>query len=308
MAWVDYGTIFLSENKLSWAISHAYVPTAFSLGDYIRVFVAFWDQHQHGRLGYIDVSSHNPLDVVGYSERPLIEDSLSGQFDQDGMTPLCVAKINHGVRLYYAGWQVDDDPNIRYRLFIGALHGDFAANNFKKISSKPLIGPRSKDEHIRTGAFILPTPTGYHCWLATQKGMHGNNKKAVPSYDLEYLWSKDGLNWPDAQQTVFVHQPGKVTGYGRSAIWLNNSQMFEGLFPVRNWDGSYTDILYSTSEDGVKWAPLSRDGMAFCAEMTCDGQKSVSFPSIIHQDGRKLMFYNGNDFGREGLRLAIWTD
>tara|TARA_B100000519_G_C14256896_1_gene445478 strand:- start:3936 stop:4862 length:927 start_codon:yes stop_codon:yes gene_type:complete len=308
VTWLDYGTIFQSANKVSWAISHAYVPTAMSSGERIRVFVAFLDEKQHGRLGYIDVSSEEPWVVIDHSKRPLIEDAVEGRFDQDGVTPLSIVSTSEGIRLYYVGWKTDDDPDIRYRLFVGALKGDRCGNVFERISAKPVIGPRYRDEYIRTGAFILPSQSGYHCWLATQKGMHSQNGKATPIYDLEYMRSLDGLSWPETQETVFPHISGRIAGYGRSAIWLNRDQLFEGLFPVRNWDGSYTDILYSTSEDGINWAPLSRGGMAFRANMTCDGQKSVSFPNIIHQDGRKLMFYNGNDFGREGLRLAIWTD
>ena len=308
LSWTDYGVIFPVNNLESWAKSHAYVPTAIELDETIRVFVAFLSGKKHGRLGYVDVCRHDPRQIRGYSKSPVIEDAPEGYFDANGVTPLGIVREQDTMRLYYAGWEVVPDPLVRYRLQTGLLLGDPVKSYFKRYGVSPVIATRQVEENVRTGGCILKLPDGYHCWLATQKGSTSHMGKVLPVYDLEYLHSEDGLVWPEAQTNVFSHKPNEILGYGRSAIWLNEKHEFEGLFSVRNWDGNYTDIMYATSLDGIVWSSLSRSGMAFCAEMTCDGQTSVSFPNIIQQENRKLMFYNGNDFGREGLRLAIWSD
>ncbi|MBO6807598.1 hypothetical protein [Thalassospira sp.] len=309
MAWQDLGIIFSVNRLNSWARSHAYVPTAIELNEKLRVFAAFLDENMHGRLGYVDVDRDNPSQVIGVSNQPILADSSRGCFDHNGTTPLSAVSDSGGkLKLYYAGWRRTESNIDRYELFTGLAVGLEDSELLDRYSDKPVLGPRSASENVRTVGCVLRLDDGFHCWLATQKGLHGETGKALPIYDLEHVVSKDGLVWPEEQKTVLRYSENEVLGYGRSAIWEADNGGFEGLFSVRNWDGTYTDILYSTSEDGINWAPLSRDGMAFCAKMTCDGQRSVSFPNIIHQDGRKLMFYNGNDFGREGLRLAIWTD
>jgi hypothetical protein len=34
----------------------------------------------------------------------------------------------------------------------------------------------------------------------------------------------------------------------------------------------------------------------------------IAYPAVITVDDRKLMFYNGNGFGREGFGYAEWID
>ncbi|OSQ48365.1 hypothetical protein [Thalassospira alkalitolerans] len=307
MAWIDKGLIFRVDRLEPWAFSHAYVPTTLLLRDRIRVYVAFWDQGHRGRLGYVDVSLSDPSVVMGYGQKPLVEDSVGG-FDCDGVTPLSIVKNNSEVWLYYAGWKRDANPEIRYRIFVGLLIGDADGSRFERFSDKPILGPRHDREYLRTGGFIMREHGKYRCWLATQKGIHHDHGKALPVYDLEYVASNDGIVWPEDQLAIFRHQPGKVLGYGRCAIWRTLKGGYEGLFPVRGWDGRYLNMLYSQSPDGTKWSELTSDGKAFDHMMTIDGQSSVSFPSVVHLGEEIAMFYNGDDFGREGLRLAIWSD
>ena len=168
MSWKDHGVIFKVDHLSEWASSHAYVPTAIELPDRIRVFVAFWDRHRYGRLGYIDVDASDPTNILGYSKHPVVEDTRPPAFDNSGVTPLCIVPEADCLRLYYAGWNVHEDPNIRYQLFTGLLIGDKYGRNFKRYDTKPVISGRSSSEHIRTGGQVIKEAGGYRCYLATQ--------------------------------------------------------------------------------------------------------------------------------------------
>jgi hypothetical protein len=130
--------------------------------------------------------------------------------------------------------------------------------------------------------------------------------KATPAYRLATMESADGIRWPHEATTVFPVEPGVTLGYGRSHIWQEDGG-WRGLVPVRAWDGRYRALRYTESLDGIAWAPLTSSGMAFHASDTVDGQAEVSFPSLIMQEERTLMFYDGDDFGRAGLRCAVWS-
>lgn len=306
MSWKDHGTIFKVRNISSWIRSHAYVPTAIELADRIRVFVAFWDDNMYGRLGYIDLDLSDPTIAIGYSEEAVVADSKVPAFDRSGITPLCVVTEDDHIKLYYAGWNNSDDSKVRYQLFTGLLIGDKTGCTFKRYDANPVIQARNSDENVRTGGQVIKTEDGYRCYLATQKGTHNKFSKSLPIYDLECAFSQDGYNWKDEQYPIFQHKKGEILGFGRSAIWRNRESGYEGLFAVRNWDGSYSDLLYSASEDGLNWEELQTGKRAFLSSMTSDQQKEVSFPSLIFKEERILMFYNGDNFGKDGLRLAIW--
>ncbi len=90
MNWERLGRIFNANGQTKWMQSHAYLPTAYEIdADRIRVFLAFRDEHQVGRLGWIDVSSSDPTHAIGFSERPALDVGRPGAFDDNGVTPLC---------------------------------------------------------------------------------------------------------------------------------------------------------------------------------------------------------------------------
>ncbi|MDP9195309.1 MAG: glucosyl hydrolase [Pseudomonadota bacterium] len=305
MSWQDLGVIFPVSQLSDWAASHAYVPTAIALDDRIRVFVAFWDANRTGRPGFIDVDPEDPRKILGYSPRPLIPDSEPGCFDCDGITPLSVVRDGTGLRLYYAGWR-RLDTEARYTLFTGLAFSHDRGLSFQRHDRHPVIGPNTPGCTVRTGGVVLHDQGKWRCWYAEYQGQITVGDKTVPSYQLSTMDSADGIHWPDTSRMVFPVRPGHIFGYGRSAIWKEQGQ-YHGLFSIRHVDGGYRYMGYATSPDGYTWTEPGQEGMAFSAEDTLDGQKEVCFPGLIFQNGRIIMFYNGNDFGRAGLRAAIWN-
>lgn len=306
LGWNDLGLIFRVNQLTDWAVSHCYVPTAVELDDRIRVFCAFWDNCNRGRLGYIDLNKQQPTEILGFSAQPVMSDASPNSFDSDGVTPLSIVKHEHELRLYYAGWKRFDDPNRRYTLYTGLAFSENNGLSFRRYSNEPIMKPRSRDELIRTGGFVLQRGDKWQTWLATSYGVSYTGEKAIPKYKLETMVSADGIKWPSKQKVVFDFVEGSILGYGRSAVW-SELDGYQGMFSVRSWDSRYHGIYHATSKDGLTWSPLSLNGMGFSVGDTCDNQVEVSFPSIISQKNRYLMFYNGNDFGKEGLRLAIWN-
>lgn len=307
MSWRDYGVVFTVNQLQPWAASHCYVPTAMELPGRIRVFAAFWDQCQYGRLGSVDFAATDPTRVLSYSHQPLMPDAPAGSFDADGVTPLSVIRNGAEVRLYYAGWKRHPDPAIRYQLFTGLALSDDDGLSFTRYSANPVIGPNTPDCHVRTGGVVLREAQGFRCWFAQQEGTLMLSGKAMPSYHLATTTSIDGINWTAPTHIALPVIPGVIFGYGRSAIWRSKNGQYHGLFSVRRVLGGYTAIEYASSVDGLHWSqPDPSHPFSFPNTATADKQLSVCFPSFIFQSGGILMFYNGDGFGAAGLRLAVW--
>ena len=307
MSWKDFGLIFRVNNLFPWALTHCYVPTALELASHIRIYASFWYEKKCGRLGYIDVDKDNPTQILNYSLMPIMSDSSSAAFDYNGVTPLSVIQDDTTIRLYYAGWKRFSHAQKRYTIYTGLALSEDEGETFKRYADIPIMGKRSDSELIRSGGFTMRMHDHWRTWLASYSQNVNNPDKVIPSYNLETMVSKDGIHWPANQQVVFSIVPDKILGYGRSAIWIDTNQVFNGLFSVRSWNGKYYGIYHATSHDGLTWSNLTLDGMGFSSKNTCDEQSEVAFPSLIHQKDRMLMFYNGDDFGCSGLRLAIWS-
>lgn len=306
MTWRDLGLIFPVCDLAAWAASHAYVPTLLALDDRIRVFAAFWDVNRVGRLGFVDLDRADPERILGHSREPILSLGPEGSFDARGQTPLSVLWDGSELRLYYAGWQAD--PVYRYRLFTGLATSRNGGDSFIRYSDDPVIGPTAEHPQVRTGGMVMKEDGRYRTWFAESIGSIEHGGKAVPAYTLSHMTSEDGIAWPDRAQVCFPVVPGVIFGYGRSAIWRQPDGSYHGLFSVRREIEGYT-IGHATSPDGLSWNPLDLEGgMAFTPAHCIDGPQEVMFPSLHFQaDGTVLMVYNGRDFGREGVRAAVWT-
>jgi hypothetical protein len=69
--WQKLGRVYNADRKIPWRLSHAFLPTPFLLReDIVRVFVAFLDEAQIGRIGYVDVDVRDPTQVLAVSDAP----------------------------------------------------------------------------------------------------------------------------------------------------------------------------------------------------------------------------------------------
>jgi hypothetical protein len=63
-------------------------------------------------------------------------------------------------------------------------------------------------------------------------------------------------------------------------------------------------IRCAESADGRRWHRTDAAGLDPGTEPWEDGM--VAYPWIFDGDGMRYMLYNGNDYGRTGVGLAVW--
>ncbi|MBC2774690.1 glucosyl hydrolase [Rhizobium sp. AQ_MP] len=302
MRWARLGQVFNAEQRSSWMDSYAYVPTAYQIDEErIRVFLAFRDKEQVGRIGWVDVLANDPTQVIEFSREPSLDIGRVGAFDDNGVTPLAVVAEGTGLRLYYAGWQLT--PRARYLLFTGLAISTDQGQRFTRLQETPILD-RSPDELIlRSGAHVLKDEEMgiWKMWYAVASGFVDVGGKQVPTYHMAYLESVDGISWPQKGKTVLTPLAPDEYGFGRSFIRKKNGR-YELWLSARSHSKNYV-IDYATSADGVHWqrhagyGGLDHAAEGWDSQMTC-------FPSIIENKHGTFMFYNGNGFGETGFGVA----
>jgi hypothetical protein len=302
MPWNDLGVVFQACGQQPWMRSHAYVPTACLQGDRIRVFAAFWDENNTGRVGFVDLRSHDPTSVIGYSREPVLDIGAPGSFDEHGTTPMAVVADGDALKLYYAGWQ--RSPTVRYLIFTGLAVSEDEGASFARVSDVPILDRVPGHHLVRTGFIDRHGPV-WKAWIAESEGLAKIAGKMVPSYSLNYIESADGLSWPSRSRTCFSQGSDGIFGYGRSCIW-RDSEGYHAMLSVRRAMGYR--IEYARSEDGETWTSPGLDGFALLPDHTIPTQAETMFPSVVRVAGVLYAFYNGDAFGREGMRCARWSD
>lgn len=287
-----------ANNKL--LCSHTYVPTACFLYGKIRIFLSVWDKEKRGRVFFVDVDRNDPMRVLSYSKRPVLDLGELGRFDEHGVTPMSVVLYENHLRLYYAGWQ--HCSKYRYKLFTGLAISNDEGDSFQRYQKKPVIAATPQFQQVRTGGCIIYDNEIWKTWYAEAYDTIIINDKKVPKYNLSYMESKDGINWPKKGRIIKNTKRGEVFGYGRSAV-IKRNRKYHAWISVRTFNGYR--IAYCHSTNGIEWSDFDfkNKGLEPNKRSNFDDIE-VSFPSILVNQDKTYMFYNGNNFGADGIMVA----
>lgn len=303
MTWRKLGRVYVARGERPWQQTHAFCPTTIQLdGDRIRVFCAFLDAGKVGRVGWIDVDAGDPTRVIGVSAKPALDVGRPGTFDDNGITPLSVCRLDDGrLRLYYAGWQVG--VNVRYYLFTGAAESDDEGETFSRVSEAPVLDRSDGELFVRSSVHVRRAESGWRMWYAGGSDwVERPGQPAKPTYALKYLESADGIHWGSEGRLCFAPRNGDEHGFARPGV-IDDGDRLRMWYSVRLLSRGYR-MGYAESVDGVAWERMDeRAGI----DVSADGWDSemVCFPSIEQTRAGTFLFYNGNNYGETGFGVAI---
>ncbi|MFQ4141746.1 hypothetical protein [Chlorogloeopsis sp. ULAP02] len=304
MIWQKLGLVYVANGKQDWAFSHAFIPTAMMLNDeLIRVYVAFLDQSKVGRVGFVDVAASNPLQVLRVSEKPVLDIGEPGTFDDNGVTPISIIKYANKLYLYYVGWQLG--VKVRYFLLIGLAVSEDNGNSFKRYSRVPILERSDKELFVRTAAHVQRDHNKWRMWyVAGDKWLHVDDKQ-VPTYNLRYLESNDGINWGKEGRICLDIASNEEYGFGRPFV-IKESGLYKMWYSIRTFSKGYR-LGYAESTDGLNWIRKDEGVGIDVSEDGWDSQM-ICFGCLQKTRYGTYLFYNGNNYGETGFGVAVLQD
>ena len=299
MEWVKKGLIFGPSGKYSWAKHSALQPTPILLKNgIIRVFAGFRDELGVGRVGYVDVSAENPLEVLDFSIKPVLDVGMPGTFDDNGVVPCAIVSREDKLYLYYAGYQVTNQ--VRFIAFTGLAISEDNGKSFMRTKNVPLL-ERTHDEFLfRVIHSAFYDGEKWKIWYGAGNSFKQGAEKTLPEYNIRYMESVDGINFPPSGK-VCLDVSGDEYRVGRPYVIYSNG--IYKMFFAASTQSSPFRLAYAESKDGIDWVRddkkvfLEYGGADFDSEMS-------SYPSIIQTEGKTYMFYNGNNYGKFGFGYA----
>jgi predicted GH43/DUF377 family glycosyl hydrolase len=301
MKWKKLGRVYVARGDYRWAQTHAYVPTSMLLdGERIRIYCAFLDRQQVGRLGFVDVEARNPLKVLGVSRKPVLDIGEPGTFDDSGVTPMSIVDYKQKKLMYYTGWQ--RGVGVRYYLFTGLAISEDGGETFERYSKVPILD-RSDDElFVRTAAYVTSANRIFQMWYVAGSKWIEVKGKQVPSYDLRYLESKDGFSWGRRGTICLELSAEDEFGFGRPFV-IKEGSLYRMWYSVRTISKGYR-LGYAESRDGLHWERRDNEVGIDMSEKGWDSEM-ICFSNIIDAGDKRFMFYNGNNYGETGFGVAI---
>ncbi len=304
MPWTGMEWVF-DPSQHDWAGSHAQVPTPLLYDDKVRVFYA--DRFADGRsyTTYLDLDRRDLGRVIYVHKQPILPFGAPGTFDDDGVMPSFALREGGRVLLYYSGW--NRGVTVPYRNSVGIAVSDDDGDTFRRLYEGPVLERCPQEPYIAVTPSILKEGDLWRMWYISGVRWTEVEGKFEPVYVIKYASSLDGVTWnrpnhlciPQRHENEAFSHPTVIRDGGRYYMWY----CFRDSADYRDGAGAYR-IGYAESDDGLAWTRLDDvDGLDVmpggpASTMTC-------YPFVMAIDGRIIMFFNGNGFGRTGFGYAV---
>ena len=301
MNWLKKRLIYKPPFDGSWKHSSALTPTALQLSDeIIRVYASFRDTRGVGRIGYVDVSAQDPSKIQNISERPVINLGQPGMFDDNGMILGDLIKVKEKIYMYYVGFQLV--KHVKFLAYSGLAVSNDNGDTFERYMETPVLDRHEEGLYIRAIHSVLFEDGLFKAWYAVGNGWEEIDGIDYPQYDINYIESKDGINFTKGQKIISNNKSNLEYRIGRPRVY-KISDKYVMNFTYGTIDGRYI-AGQAMSEDGVSWM---RDDSQLGIETSLEGwdSKHLSYPCVLTTtQGKTFMFYNGNDMGKDGFGYA----
>ena len=309
--WEKKGVIFSPSKNSNWMDSYSQCPYTVLFEKFIRIYFSTRDKKDSNNQfksysGYIDVDRSDPKKVLNVCEEPIVELGGLGEFDEFGSMAGSVILHNNVYFLYYCGWQ--RSLSTPYNWAIG-LAKSVDGKKFKKISSGPILGPTSNEPFLQACPIVYKlSDSNWHMYyLSGTKWIKSKNGKKESQYLLMHATSNNGIDWkrngiPILETSVHLECQTSCSIIKFKGLYHMFFSYRHGLEFRENNSKGYR-IGYAQSDDMINW---SRDDKKSGIDVSTSGWDSemVAYPHVANVDGKILMFYCGNHFGKNGFGYA----
>jgi hypothetical protein len=302
--WKKRGLIFNSKDTSPFAVTGAMIPTPVQLNETeLRVYLTFLDSAGIGRPGYVDLDAKNLHKVVRISTEPIFDIGIPGSFDDNGALLCSVVQLKDGRKyFYYAGFELS--TKIRYRLLSGLVVTDHDHKILKKYNT-PVLERSEKEQLFRGGPFCIEDNGLFKMWYVAGSDWTKIDGQLKPVYEIKYLESHDGVKWGSEGKTCIKIENPNEHGFGRPWVVYENG-MYKMHYSIRVKHLGYR-LGYAESVDGVSWNRLDHKMNLDVSKEGFD-DKMICYSAVTQVQGKPILFYNGNEFGKTGFGYAELSD
>jgi hypothetical protein len=295
--WRKLGLIIQPDQRLPWAQTHCMVPTPHVLGDgLVKVFFSGRDALNRSHIGYAIVDLNRDGQVVDYPSEAVLSPGALGCFDDNGVTPSCVVDLPDGeLGLYYIGW--NPGSTVRMHIFGGLAISKNQGKTFERWSRAPILERTRTDPYLNTAPWVVRDGDGYRIfYVSGHEWLH----KDLPRYNIKTGHSLDGKHWVREGHVCLDFRDETEHALARPYV-VPEEGLWRMWFSYKSADYR---IGYAESKDGLNWerldhlAGINISPSGFDSEMT-------EYAALVKHDGRRFMFYNGNNYGFDGIGLAV---
>lgn len=302
MKWEKVGLIFEPPNRCEWIVSHASVPVALILDDAVcRIYFSGRNAQNQSSVGYFEIGLEDPFNILRVAEAPVITPGERGMFDDSGAMGSWLTRVGDKIYFYYIGWSLA--VSVPFRNAIGLAVSEDNGQSFRKHALGPVLDRSIHDPCFTASCCVLVEGGVWRMWYLSCQNWEIERGVPKHHYDIRYAESKDGIHW--SRDGIICVGPEQDDEYAFSRPCVIRDD--DGYKMWYSYRGSRYRIGYAESEDGLRWERKD-ESVGIAPSPTGWDSEMIEYPHVFDYSGRRYMLYNGNDYGKSGVGLAVLSN
>lgn len=304
-AWRKQGLVFdtARHGVGGWMRHSALTPTPWRLDDEtIRVYAGFRDDEGISRIGYVDLRADDPSQIVRVSREPVLDVGRGGCFDDNGMILGDVVDAPGGLHLFYVGFQ--RVARAKFLAFTGLAISRDGGEHFQRVQETPILDRAPGRSTIAAVHSAMFDGTRWRLWYAVGDDWEIIGGQPYPRYHIRCVSTDNLLDVPGEDRVCLLPR-GSEYRIGRPRVYRHGAG-YAMYFTRGNVTGEYFPGV-AFSDDGLRWQRRDEALGLALSERGWDS-RTICYPALFRRAGDVLMFYNGNDMGRDGFGVAVASE
>ncbi|MEQ8434714.1 MAG: hypothetical protein RIA71_10775 [Oceanicaulis sp.] len=293
--WDKLGLVIKPDPALWWSRTHAMLPTPEHVeGSLWRIWQAGRNDKNQSHVGWALIDLERPDQVIERSTEPLLTPGPLGAFDDNGVLPSCLIKDGAETLLYFIGFKPGGTTRMDLFGGLAARKGD--AGPFERVNRAPILERCHVNPYINTAPWVVRDGSAWRMYyVAGAEWVHAD----LPRYNIQIATSADGRRWARDGRVAIDFEPGE-NALARPYVYHDGARWV--MWFASKGKAYRAQTAYS--EDGLTW---TRDPAGPGLEPTPGGPDSdmLEYFIVLTHKGKRVVFYNGNDYGRAGVCAAV---
>lgn len=298
MAWQKVGLIYASQCVHPKLMSHAANPLPVWLrGDVYRVFYSGRDSQNRSSVGFVDVDVMRGT-VEYVHDQPMFVHGGSGSFYSHGVSIGNCYETDGKRYILFMGWQCPDGAHWFGEVGRLRLDDDWSLHLDGDV---PFMALDQTDPVSLSYPWVHRERNGsYRMWYGSTATWDAGNGEMV--HVIQGASSPDGEVWKKTGLAI-PFSVGVAQAFSRPTV-IANEHGYYMWFSYRPGNNTTYRIGYATSADGSDWT-LRLDETGIDVSTSGWDSEMIEYPYVFEHQGRRLMLYNGNGYGKSGFGLAV---
>ena len=296
LQWKKIGLVVKPDPKLWWMRTHAMVPTMEKISESLyKIYFSGRDEQKRSHIGWSLMDLSKPDKIQDISPEPVLSLGALGCFDDNGVTPSCIVKNGTKTHLYYIGW--NPGSTTRMNIFGGLAISEDNGQSFQRYSRASILERNRVNPFINTAPWVLKEAendwTVYY--VSGVEWVH----KDLPRYNIQMGKSTDGLEWKRDGHICIDFEKGE-DALARPCVTKDGGTY--GMWFASK--GLAYRLKYAESADGMNWRRRDQQVTIAPTPGSYDSEM-MEYATVLTYKGQRFMYYNGNNYGADGIALAI---